>query len=182
MWRPRVLAALVVTAAASGCGDDSEIALHTGSSADAALGGRAGVSFCSSSADCGGERPFCDTAAHRCVACLLTSHCYDGLVCDAITHQCTQTCSSTIGCTGDLSMCDLSRGVCVQCVTDADCGSTEGKHCVASRCVECTKDIDCLDPQRRFCDVFSGYCRQCLNNAQCASGQTCNQYEYQCTG
>jgi Cys-rich repeat protein len=133
---------------------------------------------CASDGDCGGNRPYCDTALGRCIECVGNSNCGGGEVCDSVSGSCRATCSTSGDCGQNTPYC-APRGVCVHCVGDGNCSGGQ-PYCdtTVDRCVECLTSANCSGNQP-YCIYPQGSCRECLGNADCGSGQVCNN-DYEC--
>jgi len=110
-------------------------------------------------------KPFCDTTAGQCVACLKQADCT----------------------TATASACNA--GACAACAKDADCSNIAGKGvCDAGTCVQCTgnKFTACgnnagtplvCDSLKRTCTANTqhsvGLCQTCVTDAQCNAGEMC---------
>ena len=112
---------------------------------------------CSSDANCSSfsATKKCNSALRRCVECITTSDCGEGLYCDPADFSCHVGCDSSDACaavacdagTCPTLKCDLSTHECVGCAVDADCsvGSTcdkVTKACVPG-CNDTAKSTDC---------------------------------------
>ena len=186
----RGLAALVLAGglAAPACGgSDGDVFDGNGGTGGSVGGGTA----CTSSAQCPGRTPQCNTATGTCVECLTDANCDADETCDS--NFCKETCSATNDCGGDRN-CDVPRGVCVECETNADC--TEGGEpvcdprsdscvecasnndcgagspiCVANECEDCARDADC-GAGEPFC--IQNDCRECRTDGDCGARQACD--------
>lgn len=147
--------------------------------------------YCSSSADCSGIQPVCDTASF-CRACTPSD-------CSGATRACEQTpgahqgecveCTAANGsaCSGAKPLCDSGTNTCVGCRSNADC-SGRTPICDASTrlCRACTAASDGADckPGSGVCvtdpkDSFLGQCVQCVSSADCGT-QSCNIPTHTC--
>jgi hypothetical protein len=176
--------------ALSACGDDAEIPLlrttaSDGGGASAGTGGDGGGSGgtngdCQSSAECGGERPYCSTTLHRCVQCVASATCAP-LACDPGGY-CAPACASDSSCTdASTPRCDTAYGACVQCLDASDCQNFDAKICVGGHCRECQTDADCAGkPTTPYCELVQHECRQCLSDKNCQTGQHCDLEDHEC--
>jgi uncharacterized repeat protein (TIGR01451 family) len=161
---------------------------------------------CTTSADCSGAKPVCDTAATPkvCVQCLAKTDCpASAPVCNLTTKSCSACatdadcpaalpaclaggacgeCSGTNAakCTGSKPLCDTTASVCVACLTGTDCGSTTPVCGASKTCVGCTTDANC-GGATPACQT-SGACGQCSgsNKTQCVA--VCDTASGRCAG
>jgi len=149
---PRVMAALLASAASSACGDDLA-ALDAGAPADDARppadamlvgcspGGDAGTEDGADAggADCAGEplTPLCDPARNVCVECLTAS-------------DCERAGSFGPSCSGAAGYC--------RCEIDDDCaGNENGPYCNEdTRACTCLLDSDCADDEECELEPYLG--------------------------
>jgi hypothetical protein len=155
---------------------------------------------CNGAADCSAtsDKPYCMLAKSRCVACILSTDCPTGKVCneenrcalppgqcDAQTpckagEKClssglcssTTECATNADCAAPRAICGAG-GQCVECGLDAQCGS--GKRCLSGSCVPlqngCLADGDCISGHCRTADRT---CVSCLTREHCGPLQQCS--------
>ena len=145
-----------------------------GGSASGGAGGTTAVTSCTSSNDCGGDSPLCETTLLKaCVQCLKSSDCSSGGHC--LGNRCVTftTCNDSRDCKTD-QVCDPKRGLCFQCIATTDCAS--GQACVNNACVAaptCQASSDC---GAKVCDTDKKTCVECLADGDCkADTQHCVQ-------
>ena len=122
---------------------------------------------CNDNTDCSAPNPVCNTIGqpHSCVACLNSTDCVTGQVCDTMDTcvECTTNQTKNCAASGTGAAC-LASGTC-GCATDTDCGgSTSGRVCntVTSACEQgCrgTGGNGCTAPAT--CSSTSGAIGQC---------------------
>jgi hypothetical protein len=96
---------------------------------------------CMGNGDCTGPiRTICDTAAHRCVGCLIDAHCpFPGDICNPVARSCTITCTTDRECAIDIPpfpFCDAGVHMCVECREDSECADLGLPYC---RSLTCTR-------------------------------------------
>jgi hypothetical protein len=138
---------------------------------------------------CFGGTPYCN-ASGQCVACLESSQCADGDVCDvngtAETTEtiCAPSCAVADGTVcGQGFVCSPTTGTCLSCVKDSDCGAageTFTPYCdPTGTCVQCLTSPDC--GTSGVC--LNESCVQCVHDSDCdgtpmtpfCTGNTCVQ-------
>jgi len=137
---------------------------------------------CTSSSECSGALPVCDTTvgspfAGECVACTGTTGC-GGLTpyCDPTTDTCRACMASD--CTGTTPICETSgtaSGTCVACDAEnhSSCtGATPVCDPAVFVCVGCVTTADCPS-STPICDVATQTCRTCAANSDCP-GDVCD--------
>ncbi len=174
------------------CGSDGRIDLGSTSTGGAAtsdagtggVAGSAGTGTCGSSAQCSGEKAFCELSSGQCVKCLVAGHCKEpGKACDPVEFECEDACGGDAECTSaDKPFCDPTRSICIECRQDAHCTSGDDNLCLTTKgkCVECRGDADCGNAEKPFCPLNRNECSECLVDGHCPSGQECDPKEYKC--
>jgi hypothetical protein len=198
----RALAAASVALVALACGtQDWSFDADAGATGD-------GGATCASDSDCRLSTLHCDTASHRCVACLvdlqceaplprcdndlhqcvnclLGTDCSGGEVCDAIAHRCMRSCADGGACPSYAPHCSPPRWVCVECQNSGDCANSPAGHVcdvAAGKCVSCVAGTSCPS-DRPHCDRRSGRGVQCLSSADCAHDEPlCDPVSHECVG
>lgn len=193
MSRARI-AAFGVCLIVGACGSDGHIDLGSaasgGATGSAGVGGTgalgaAGATTCGSSAQCIGERAFCELSSGRCVKCLIPGHCKEsGKTCDPVVFECEDGCTQDGECSsGGKPFCEPTRGVCIECRQDTHCSGDENR-CLTTvgKCVQCRGDTDCSNAEKPFCPLSRNECSECLVDGHCPGGQKCDPTDYQCRG
>ncbi len=195
-YAPSMLRALCFTSllclALSACGSDGQIDLGAGGAGASAGGGTGGVAGnaadaavgCSSSAQCVGERAFCELTSGQCVECLVAGHCSESdHSCDIADFHCKRSCLGDPDCSsGSEPFCEATRKVCIECRIDADCSSGSDSRCLTTtgKCVECRGDADCSNAEKPFCPLTRNECSECLVDGHCPAGKRCDRSDFQC--
>jgi hypothetical protein len=139
---------------------------------------------CTSSSQCGGAKPVCETTAGsafvgECVACSGSevSGCSGGTpYCDTTTDAC-RACTAS-DCTAPTAICEVSgaaTGTCVGCdgANSSTCtGATPVCDLTVFVCVGCVTAADCKGASMPTCDVATQTCRACTANSDCP-GDVC---------
>jgi hypothetical protein len=121
--------------------------------------------------------PRCNTALHRCVACLLGSGGQDCTAAQScVANRCMTKCTEEppSGCPGG-SSCD--NGLCISCADDgvACSGTPMTPYCLdpPKICVGCRSTSDCTNssPARPLCDPARNVCVECNRGADCPTGK-----------
>lgn len=135
---------------------------------------------CVADDQCSGDRPRCDLAIGRCVACGLDADCKSGEKCERSTRRCARDCNADAACPSDTPVCDLARGICVACTPTSAACATDRFCDVGGRCAECASDTHCTGEKRR-CDPLAGACVACLVSSDCpASAPHCDPAKLEC--
>lgn len=130
---------------------------------------------CSTDAHCTSAGfPRCNTALHRCVACLAPGDCASTQTC--VVGRCLTMCTEQApsSCPGTTS-CD--NGLCISCADDgiACSGSPATPICLSPPriCVGCRSASDCMttNPARPMCDPARNVCVECNRGADCPQGK-----------
>ncbi len=150
----------------------------------------AGPIVCSSASDCPKALPKC-SPDNLCVACLQSSDCASGTICDLTTFTCQTGCLGQHDCKNPaLPVCSI-EGKCVECTSDLNCTELGGVRRTCdpgtNTCMlnPCKSNADCsLDSLgNRACDTASGGCVACTANTDCTKDRTkalCNPATFQC--
>ena len=130
------------------------------------------VAKCASSADCGGDTPYC-AAAGVCVACIYNAEC-PGVGALCVNNACNTpiNCVSDKDCTPIGAVCDTGAGVCRECLSVKDCSA--GQMCKANQCMPltaCQSSKEC--PGSLVC--AAGQCVECGADTDCLGSQFCSQ-------
>ncbi len=118
---------------------------------------------CTTSAQCSGATPACNTTTNTCVQCTTSA------TCPTQHPVCDSTSSTCVVCNGDLG----------STATDP-CSSASAPFCFlsgssAGQCGKCTTNADCTGHSGPICDTTSGLCTtQCTEDSECLSSQWCN--------
>jgi hypothetical protein len=121
--------------------------------------------------------PRCNTALHRCVACLVGLGGQDCAAAQScIANRCITKCTEEppSGCPGGGS-CD--NGLCITCADDgvACSGTPMTPYCLdpPKICVGCRSTSDCTSssPARPLCDPARNVCVECNRGADCPTGK-----------
>ncbi len=135
---------------------------------------------CTTSSDCSGATPVCNTSSGNCVQCTDSTQCSNGTpVCDGASDACVPcngdngSTSSEACPTGDAPFCFLSgskTGQCGKCSADTDCNGHAADKCdtTTGLCASgCHVDSDCTTGE--WCDADGnslGMCQPKLDNGQ----------------
>ena len=127
------------------------------------------TSPCTTSADCGGNRPYCDPTTHLCTACTSDAQCSGAtpacLTTGANAGSCVQcTTTNHTACRGGTPTCNTTTNVC-QCTGNADCsGATpicDGTTRTCRACDAARTDCSGATPVCATSGTNSGRCVQC---------------------
>ena len=131
-------------------------------------------------APCNQQNPckvgICDVATNGCVACLQTTDCQAGQVCQNKQCKPAQKCKSDIDCKALKLVCGKAGGLCVDCNNALDCAA--GEQCTDSKCVgaaPCKSSKDCP----AVCNQPKGICVECVSVDDCGPGKFCS-YDGHC--
>lgn len=158
--------------------------------------GRCEGKVCTTDADCGEERPYCNEAGDACLACRIDAHCTDGLVC--VDGECAPpppACKTDEDCE-DAAAPHCGAGECVACLEQAHCpegeGCAEDGSCQPNACEgdddcaifpgttcrdgacrlgQCDVSADCTHPEWPYCE--NNVCVRCTATQGCGTGETC---------
>lgn len=154
---------------------------------------------CTTSSQCTGATPVCDTARNRCVGCLADGDCAAPTArCDSARNVCV-ACRTGADCGGTTPVCS-PEGACGACMSDSDCGGMtpacqasgacgecsmsnatrctgDRPVCVAGAC-GCARDADCGDARSgRVCDAMTrscvAGCSPAMGRNGCPDGRFC---------
>ena len=113
--------------------------------------------LCTSSAECSGATPICDTNVGQCVGCLAHTDCSDPTASSCNLNNVCVGCTNTSQCShlASTPVCNTDVGTCVACTNDAHCGATACKPdhtCGTTQadsvggCQSCEADGECESP------------------------------------
>lgn len=128
---------------------------------------------CVTSANCPGDKPICDPAAHTCGACSSDEQCATkdpaNPVC--LTNGTCGGCDAAHpdACKEPKPLCNTTTNTCVGCLTGADCTVSGAMVCDPKdfTCVECATSQDCSGGTP-ICDPDKRVCVACTSNEECA--------------
>jgi hypothetical protein len=134
---------------------------------------------CTSTSECGGDKPVCNLDKQVCVECLGAGDCRGAEgQCNTTTNECVE-CIDDVPCAAADEVCDTTRNLCVQCRTDLECANAPNgaTRCDTDTnlCVQCLDDVQCSVQATSRCNLATHTCVGCTADTQCEGGFRCNQ-------
>ena len=141
---------LLLTVLVYGCLHESKLSDDAGTS-------------CTSSAECSGATPICDTNVGQCVGCLAHTDCPDPAASSCNLNNVCVGCADSDQCSHLTAtpVCDTAQSTCVQCLADSDCDPNA-----------CTPDNTCGSTEAGTV----GGCQPCQADGECGPGPVAGTY------
>ena len=136
---------------------------------------------CSTSDDCSGDTPKCDTSSNTCVECLTNPDCAssaNGHICDTTNFYCVE-CLTNTDCASNTNghFCDTDFGLCGACLTSFDCTNAATPVCQSNDTTyryECVAGVTCAGDDAGGANDTGPAGARTLTVGVAMTGQMCN--------